>query len=59
MGLAWQEYWSGLHFSPQGNLPDPGVEPAALALAGRLFTAPPSGEAPSARQGALKFLLLN
>ena len=38
MGLSQQEYWSGLPFPPPGDLPDPGIEPAAPALAGRFFT---------------------
>ena len=42
-----QEYWSGLPFSPLGDLPDPGIElvsPTSLALAGEFFaTEPPSG----------------
>ena len=33
-----QEYWSGLLFRPPGGLPDPGIEPASPALAGRFFT---------------------
>ena len=36
-----QEYWSGLPFSPSGDLPDPGTKPVSLvspALAGRFFT---------------------
>ncbi|CAN0370401.1 unnamed protein product [Rangifer tarandus platyrhynchus] len=35
-----QEHWSGLTFSPPGNLPDPGIEPMSPgfpALAGRFF----------------------
>ena len=27
-----QEYWSGLSFPSQGDLPDPGIEPESLAL---------------------------
>ena len=41
MGLSRQEYWSGLPFPSQGNLPDPGTEPESLlspALAGGFFT---------------------
>ena len=41
MGFSRQEYWSGLPFSPPGNLPDPGIRPAPLtspALAGGFFT---------------------
>ena len=39
-----QEYWSGLPFSPPGDLPDPGIEPVSLmspALAGGFFTTGP------------------
>ena len=42
MGFPRQEYWSGLPFSPLGDLPDPGIKPtslASLALAGGFFTA--------------------
>ena len=28
MGFPRQEYWSGLPYSPPGDLPDPGIEPA-------------------------------
>ena len=31
MGFPRQEYWSGLPFPPQRDLPDPGIEPTALA----------------------------
>ena len=34
-----QEYWSGLLFSPPGDLPDPGIEPSSPQLAGIFFTA--------------------
>ena len=30
--LPRQEYWSGLPFSPPGDLPDPGIEPHLLCL---------------------------
>ena len=33
-----QGYWSGLPFPPRGDLPDPGIEPATLALAGGFST---------------------
>ena len=36
-----QEYRSGLPFSPPGDLPDPGMEPASLAFADRFFTTEP------------------
>ena len=38
MGFSRQESWSGLPFLPPGNLPNPGIEPASPALAGRFFT---------------------
>ena len=40
MGFSKQEYWSGLPYSPPGNLPHPGIEPTFLmspALAGGFF----------------------
>ena len=45
-GLFWQEYCSGLPFSPPGDLPNPGIEPVspvAPALARRFFTTEPLG----------------
>ena len=39
----------GCHFLPQGNLPDPGIEPASLissALAGKFFTTSTTWETP-------------
>ena len=30
MGLSRQEYWSGLPFSPPGELPNPGTEPESV-----------------------------
>ena len=38
MGFPRQEYWSGLPFPSPGDLPDPGIEPSSLALAGEFFT---------------------
>ena len=43
MGFPRQEYWSGLPFPSPGDLPDPGIEPASPALAGRLFTSESPG----------------
>ena len=42
MGFPRQEYRSG--FPLTGALPDPGMEPASLALAGRFFTTEPPGK---------------
>ena len=44
MGFLRQEYWSGLPFSPPGDLPDPGIEATSPALAGGFFATEPSGE---------------
>ena len=44
VGFPRQEDWSGLPFSPPGDLPDPGIEPVSSALAGRLFTTEASGK---------------
>ena len=44
MELCRQEYWSGFSLPTPGDLPDPGMEPAALessALAGGFFTTEP------------------
>ena len=41
MGFSRQEYWSGLPFTPSGDLPDPGIKPESSvspALAGGFFT---------------------
>ena len=32
MGFFRQEYWTELHFSPPGNLPDPGIKPPSCLL---------------------------
>ena len=44
MGLSRQEYWSRFPCSPPGDLPDPRIEPASPALAGRFFTTEPPGK---------------
>ena len=38
MGFPRQEYWSGLPFTPPGDLHNLGMEPGSPALAGRFFT---------------------
>ena len=43
MKFSRQAYWSGLRFPILGDLPDPGIEPATPALAGRFFTTAPPG----------------
>ena len=42
MGLPRKEYWSGLPFPPPGDIPNSGIEPASLRLAGGFFIAEPS-----------------
>jgi len=37
MALSRQKYWSGLLVSTPGDLPNPGIEPASPALAGRFL----------------------
>ena len=37
MGFSRQEYWSGLLFSPPGDLPNPGIKPTSPALTGTFF----------------------
>ena len=54
MGSPRQECWSRLPFSSPGDLPDPGVEPASLALALELFTPEPGDvSAPLQRQNSV------
>ena len=48
MGFSRPEHWSGLPYTPPGDLPGPGIEPASLrspALAGRSFTRSATWEA--------------
>ena len=44
MGFPRQEYWSGLLLPSPGDLPDPGIKPESLALAGRFFTTETPGK---------------
>ena len=44
MGLARQEYWSGLPFPASGDLPNPGIERGSAALAGWVFALMPPGK---------------
>ena len=48
IGFARQEYWSGLPFPSQGDLPDRGIKHESLmspALVGRFFTTKAPGKA--------------
>ena len=51
-GFSRQGYWRALPCAPPGHLPNPGIEPLSLALAGRLFTTSTTWEAPLNRTGA-------
>ena len=47
MDVSRQECWSGLQFPTPGDLPDPGIDPGAVAspaLAGGFFTTVPCGK---------------
>ena len=44
VGFSRQERWRGVPGPPPGDLPDPGVEPAPLVLAGKFFAAESSGK---------------
>jgi len=47
MGFPRQQYWSGLPFPFPRDLPDPGIKPSSLALAGSL---------PLSHQGSISLL---
>ena len=44
MEFSRQEYWSELLLPPSGDLPNPGIELASLALAGGFFTTALAGK---------------
>ena len=57
MGLSQQEYWSGLPFSPPGDLSNLRIEPAspaAATLACRFSTTEPPGKPSNSREHLLK-----
>ena len=37
MGFSRQEHWVGCHALLQGDLPNPGIEPASLTSTGKLY----------------------
>ena len=57
IGFLRQEYWSGLPFPSPRDLPNPGIEPVAPALAGRFFTICTTREAMSSHTTTLILLL--
>ena len=50
MRFSRQEYWSELQFSSLGDLPDPGIKPESLAVAGAFL--------PLSHQGTLQFVAI-
>ena len=46
MGFSKQEYWSVLPFPSPRELPEPGIEPVSLALAGGFVTTSATQEVP-------------
>ena len=46
MEFSRQEYWSGLPFSPPGDLPDLGIEPGSAALQEDSLLSDPQGKPP-------------
>ena len=57
MESSRQEYWSGLLYLPQGNLPDPGIEHTSVispALVGEFFTTSATWEAYSRLEVIIK-----
>ena len=44
MGFSRQDYWSGLPFSPLGDLLDPGIKPGSSALEVDLLPSEPCGK---------------
>ena len=44
MGFSRQKYWSRLPFPSPGDLPNPGIKPVSLALAGGFCTTEPQGK---------------
>ena len=46
MEFPRQEYWNGLPFPSQGDLPDPEIEPTSLALQADALPSEPPGKPP-------------
>ena len=46
LGFSRQEYWSGLPYSPPGDLPDLGIKPGPPALQADSLPPEPSREGP-------------
>ena len=57
IGFPSQEHWSGLPFPSPSDLPNPGIKPTSLTLAGGLFIPEPPGK-PSIKWGS-NFIILH
>ena len=55
-GFSRQEYWSGLLCPPQGDLPNPGIEPRSPTLQVDSLPAEPLGKPKNTRVGSLSLL---
>ena len=44
MEFSRQEYWSGVPFPPQGDLPNPGIEPRSPSLQADALPSEPPGK---------------
>ena len=56
MELSRQDYWSGLPFSPPGDLPNPGTEPKSPALQADSLLSQPPGKPRNTGVGCLSLL---
>ena len=51
MELSIQEYWSGLPFSPPGDLPELGIKPGSCALQADFLPSEPPGKESACNAG--------
>ena len=59
MGFSRQEYWSGLPFPSQGDLPNPGIKPRSPTLEADTLTSEPPGKLLSTvREGTLQEVMM-
>ena len=58
MGFPREEYWSRWPFPFLGDLPNPGIKPLSLALAGGFFTPEPPGKPQNLGAFKNKYVLL-
>ena len=56
MEFSWPEYWSGLPYSPPGDLPNPGTEPRSPALQANSLPSESPGKPENTGVGSLSLL---